>query len=210
MKKALAIAALVAAMFVAGNVQAQTTIYAAYAPETFKSTTTSFLGQTVTEATKYQGFAIGFNYNINLIQGLGVAPGAEFRMNMRSDTDSSMGITGKISETQTMIDVPVLINYQLDLTRDFAVVPFVGPMASFAISGVTKGSDPIFGSSTYDWYGENGYMQRFNLYAVFGVDVKYSKFNLFGGYRLGLLDVDTFNDSVLKTNGMFVGLGFSL
>lgn len=97
MKKALAIVALVAAMFVAGNVQAQSTIYAGYAPETFVSGNTN---------SNFQGFFAGFTQNFSLSQGIGVAAGAQFRMNTKSG-DAFFGFgTGK--STQTLIDVPIL------------------------------------------------------------------------------------------------------
>jgi len=201
MKKALAIVALVAAMFVAGNVQAQSTIYATYAPETFVAGSNS---------TNYQGFSVGFSQNIELAKGIGVAAGAQFRMNMRNTTQTIWGITGKTNETQTIIDVPILFNYKVAVNRDLAIVPFVGPMPSIALTGVTKGADPLFGENSYDWYGDNSNQSRFNLYAVFGADVKFSNFNLFGGYRLGLLDLDKSDNASLKTNGLFVGLGFTL
>lgn len=197
MRKVLAIVALVAAMFVAGNVQAQT-IYAGYAPETFVTGNTS---------SNYQGFFAGFTQNFGLSQGIGVAAGAQFRMNTKSG-DAFFGFgTGK--STQTLIDVPILFNYGIAINRDLKVVPFVGPMLSLALTGNTK---TTVGSTTFnnDWYGDNSNMNRFNLYAVFGADVKFSQFNLFGGYRLGLLDLDTNDNSTLKANGFFVGLGFSL
>ncbi len=201
MKKALAIVALVAAMFVAGNVQAQSTIYATYAPETFVAGSNS---------TNYQGFSVGFSQNIELAKGIGVAAGAQFRMNMRNTTQTIWGITGKTNETQTIIDVPILFNYKVAVNRDLAIVPFVGPMPSIALTGVTKGADPLFGENSYDWYGDNSNQSCFNLYAVFGADVKFANFNLFGGYRLGLLDLDKTDNASLKTNGLFVGLGFTL
>ena len=201
MKKALAIVALVAAMFVAGNVQAQSTIYATYAPETFVAGSNS---------TNYQGFSVGFSQNIELAKGIGVAAGAQFRMNMRNTTQTIWGITGKTNETQTIIDVPILFNYKVAVNRDLAIVPFVGPMPSIALTGVTKGADPLFGENSYNWYGDNSNQSRFNLYAVFGADVKFANFNLFGGYRLGLLDLDKTDNASLKTNGLFVGLGFTL
>ena len=201
MKKALAILALVAAMFVAGNVQAQSTIYATYAPETFVAGSNS---------ENYQGFSVGFSQNIGLYKGLGVAAGAQFRMNTKSETMTMWGITGKVSETQTIIDVPVLLNYKLELNRDLAIVPFVGPMPSLALTGVTKGVDPVFGENSDDWYDNNSTMSRFNLYMVFGADVKFTNFNLFGGYRLGLLDLNSNDNATLKTNGWFIGLGYTL
>ena len=201
MKKAFAIVTLVATLFVAGNVQAQSTVYATYAPETFVAGNNS---------TNYQGFSIGFSQNVGMAKGIGVAAGAQFRMNMRSATETFLGLSGKIKETQTIIDVPILFNYKLDVNRDLAIIPFVGPMPSLALTGVTKGVDPIFGENSSDWYGDNSNQSRFNLYAVFGADVEFSNFNLFGGYRLGLIDLNKSDNVTLKTNGLFIGLGYRL
>ncbi len=198
MKKVFAIVALVAAMFVAGNVQAQTTIYAGYAPESFVSGNNS---------SNYQGFFAGFTKNFGLSNGIGVAAGAQFRMNTKSgDTFFGFG-TGK--STQALIDVPILLNYGIGINRDLTITPFVGPMLSLALVGNTKTS---IGNSTTtsNWYGDNSRLNRFNLYAVFGADVKFSQFNLFGGYRLGLLDLNSSDNITLKANGLFIGLGYSL
>ncbi len=164
MKKALAIVALVAAMFVAGNVQAQSTIYAGYAPEKFSQT----VGNN-TSTSEYQGFFIGFTKNFGLSKGFDVAAGAQFRMNTKSG-DAFFGFgTGK--STQALIDVPILLNYDFSINRDITITPFD---------------------------------------AVFGADVKFSQFNLFGGYRFGLLDLNSNDNITLKTKGLFVGLGYTL
>ena len=198
MKKVFIFVALVAAMFVAGNVQAQSTIYAGYAPESFVSGNTS---------SNFQGFFAGFTKNFSLTKGIGVAAGAEFRMNTKSG-DAFFGFgTGK--STQTLIDVPILFNYGIGINRDITITPFVGPMVSLALTGNTK---TTIGNSSFNnnWYGDNSSLSRFNLYAVFGADLKFSQFNLFGGYRLGLLDLNSNNNITMKANGFFIGLGFSL
>jgi hypothetical protein len=198
MKKVFVFVALVAAMFVAGNVQAQSTIYAGYAPESFVSGNTS---------SSFQGFFAGFTKNFSLTKGIGVAAGAEFRMNTKSG-DAFFGFgTGK--STQTLIDVPILFNYGIGINRDITITPFVGPMVSLALTGNTK---TTIGNSSFNnnWYGDNSSLSRFNLYAVFGADLKFSQFNLFGGYRLGLLDLNSNNNITMKANGFFIGLGFSL
>ena len=198
MKKALAIVALIAAMFVAGKVQAQSMIYAGYAPESFVSGNNS---------SNYQGFFAGFTKNFGLSKGFDVAAGAQFRMNTKSG-DAFFGFgTGK--STQALIDVPILFNYSIGINRDLAITPFVGPMVSLALVGNTKttiGNN----TTTSNWYGDNSRLNRFNLYAVFGADVKFSQFNLFGGYRFGLLDLDSNDNITLKTKGLFVGLGYTL
>ncbi len=200
MKKVLAIVALVAAMFVAGNVQAQSTIYAGYAPESFVSGNSS---------TNYQGFFAGFTQNFGLSKGIGVAAGAQFRMNTKSESNTILGVTTTTKNSQFLVDVPILFNYGIGVNRDITITPFVGPMVSLALAGNTKVSVGS-STSTSDWYGDNSRMNRFNLYAVFGADVKFNQFNLFGGYRLGLLDLNSSDNVTLKTNGLFVGLGFTL
>ena len=200
MKKVLAIVAFVAALFVAGNVQAQSMVYAGYAPETFVTGNTS---------TNYQGFFAGFTQNFGLSQGIGVAAGAQFRMNTKTESATLLGVTSTTKDNQFLVDVPILFNYGIAINRDITVTPFVGPMLSLALAGNTKytlGSS----TSTTDWYGDNSRMSRFNLYAVFGADVKFNQFNLFGGYRLGLLDLNSSDNVTLKTNGLFVGLGYTL
>ena len=161
MRKAFTIVALIAAMFVAGNVQAQSTIYAGYAPESFISGNTS---------SNYQGFFAGFTKNFGLTKGIGIAAGAEFRMNTKSG-DAFFGFgTGK--STQALIDVPILFNYGIGINHDITITPFVGPMVSLALAGNTKttiGNN----TTTYNWYGDNSKLNRFNLYAVFGADVKF-------------------------------------
>ena len=198
MKKALAIVALFAAMFVAGNVQAQSTVYATYAPESFVTGNSS---------TNYQGFALGFVQNVGVAKGIGVAAGGQFRMNMKSETSTLLNK----KETQIVVDVPILFNYKIAVNRDLAIVPLVGPMLSLALTGNTKTTENVLGNAVnVNWYGDNSSLSRFNLYAVFGADVKFNQFNLFGGYRLGLLDINKSNNMVTKTNGLFIGLGYTL
>ena len=200
MKKAFLVLALVATMFAAGQAQAQI-IYAGYTPETFSSDNSS---------KNYQGFCVGFNTDFDLTKKLGVAVGAQFRMNMRSATQTLWGFTGKVKETQILVDVPILFNYKFAVNRDLAIIPFVGPMPSLALSGTTKGADPIFGENSSNWYGDNGYMRRFNLYGVLGASFSISDFNVFAGYRFGFLDLDKSDNVKTTTNGFFVGVGFEL
>lgn len=208
MKKVFAILALVAAMFVAGNAQAQTTINVGYSPETFK---TSYSNNSIKD--NYQGLHFGFVSNVKLVQELGIGAGAQVRMNMKQTKE--LGGTTTIKDFQLLIDVPVLINYNININNNFAITPFVGPMVSFAAVGKTNtkvmAGNTQISDTDHNWYGENGDFKRFNLYAVFGGNVRFGGFNLYGGYRMGLLNILKSTDSVtMKTNGFFVGLGFTL
>lgn len=210
MKKVFAILALVAAMFVAGNAQAQTTINIGYSPETFK---TSYSSNSIKD--NYQGLHFGFVTNVKLVQELGIGAGAQVRMNMKQKKESLLGSTTTNKDFQLLIDVPVLINYNININNNFAITPFVGPMVSFAAIGKTNtkvmAGNTQISDTDHNWYGENGDFKRFNLYAVFGGNVRFGGFNLYGGYRMGLLNILKSTDSVtMKTNGFFVGLGFTL
>ena len=205
MKKAFAILALVAAMFVAGNVQAQISINAGYAPEKFS---TKWSNSTTT--TNYQGFFIGVTDNFTLRKGIGVAPGLQFRMNTRKESSTVLGITSSTKETQMLIDIPVLFNYGIGINRNLAVTPFVGPMFSFAVSGKTTSSVGS-SSTTTNWYGDNKNMNAFNINLVLGAALEFNKAKLFAGYRFGLIDQEKSSDNITtKTQGFFVGLGYTL
>ena len=202
MKKALAIVALIAAMFVAGKVQAQTTVNVGYAPETFSYDNSSY---------NLQGFYAGLTHNVGLYKGFDVAIGAQFRMNTRNNSELN---TVKIKETQTLIDVPFLFNYGIAVNRDLKISPFVGPMVTLALTGNTNTKTFLGNTQLTDtdnnWYGDNSGRNRFNLNIVFGANVKFKQFNLHGGYRIGLIDQIKREHGTMKTSGIFVGLGYTL
>ncbi len=203
MKKVLAIVALVAAMFIAGQAQAQISINAGYAPETF---TVSHNNNST--STNYQGFFVGVTDNFTLAKGIGVAPGLQFRMNTKSATETFL-VTTTTKNTQMLIDIPVLLNYRVGINRDLAVTPFVGPMFSYAIVGNTKTTVGNT-TNTESWYGDNSGMNPFNINLVFGASLSYNKAKLYAGYRFGLIDQDKSDYTTTKTQGFFVGLGYAL
>lgn len=196
MKKFFAALALVAALFVAGKAQAQISINAGYSPETFVTKWSN-----TSSSNNYQGFFINVTDNFTLRKGIGVAPGVQFRMN----TKKNSGVLGSSTETQMLIDVPLMINYSIGINRSLAITPFVGPMLSFALSGATKS-----GNTSVGWYGDNTTMNRFNINAVLGAALNLNRAKLFAGYRFGLLDQDKLDSTTTKTRGFFVGLGYAL
>ncbi len=206
MKKALAIVALFAAMFVAGNVQAQMSIHAGYAPE--KVT----IGNSV---TNLNGFFAGATYNVDLAKGLGVAVGGQLRFNTESSSSSIGGIvSGSHTSTQFLLDIPVLLNYGYSVNRDFKIAAFVGPTINFGLIGQTKYEGSVLGfggNSTVQWYDQNGFnYKRFNLSGTFGLAFDYKQFRVFGGYNYGFLDIDNVNSTTTKTAAPFFGVGFKL
>lgn len=72
-------------------------------------------------------------------------------------------------------------------------------------------STTVLGSTStaendYPMYDDNSNNERFDL----GLALQYTDFRLFGGYRVGLLDLNSSDNVNTKTSGLFVGLGYAL
>ena len=221
MKRIFAFLAVAAAMLAAGNSYAQLSIRAGYAPETWKSTVT-FNNTSSSTTTNLTGVFVGAHYNLGVTGDLKLSAGLQYRYNFNKETSSSdiLGIAGGSTEskmTQSVLDVPVLLNYGLDMTEAMRLSIFAGPTLNLALSGNTHYTTTVtvLGKSTvtetdYDWYGDKSSMETLNVSATFGVNLTYMHFTIFGGYNMGLLDMDKDNDSKLTTGGFFVGLGYAL
>ena len=220
MKKTIAIVTCAAAMLFAGKANAQLGINVGYAPVTLSTATT--IGNTTTTSTsEMDGFFAGVTYNYGISKDLGVAFGLQGRYNTKTSTGSAnfVVVSGndKSTTTQILLDVPVLLNYSLPLGGSAKLSAFAGPTFSYAVYGnthVTSTATILGVSSTsetdYAMYGDNSTNNRLDITAAFGLQFQYNDFRLFGGYRIGLTDLNT-NDNVKTTSsGLFVGLGYNL
>lgn len=122
----------------------------------------------------------------------------------------------KIKTTQILLDVPLLFNYSLPLGSKAKLSAFVGPTFSLAVYGnthVTTTTTVLGSSSTsekdYDMYGDDSENNRFDIAAAFGLQFQYDVFRLFGGYRFGLMDLNSNDNIKTKSAGFFVGLGYT-
>lgn len=220
MKKAFTIIAVAAAMLATGTANAQLGINIGYAPVTLKTATT--LGNTTnTSTSEMDGFFAGVNYNYGIGKDLGVSFGLQGRYNTKTSTGSAnfVVVSGndKSTTTQILLDVPVLLNYSLNLGSSAKLTAFAGPTFSYAVYGNTHvtTTTTILGSSStsetdYAMYGDNSSNERFDLTAAFGLQFQYSNFRLFGGYRIGLLDLNSNENAKTTSAGFFVGLGYTL
>ena len=220
MKKTIAIVACAAVMLFAGKANAQLGINVGYAPVTL-STATTIGNNTTTSTSEMDGFFAGVTYNYGISKDLGVAFGLQGRYNTKTSTGSAnfVVVSGndKSTTTQILLDVPVLLNYSLPLGGSAKLSAFAGPTFSYAVYGnthVTSTATILGVSSTsetdYAMYGDNSTNNRLDITAAFGLQFQYNDFRLFGGYRIGLTDLNT-NDNVKTTSsGLFVGLGYNL
>lgn len=220
MKKAFVFIAVAVAMLATGTAKAQLGVHFGYAPVT-ETTLTTTNNSTTTTTFGMDGFFVGVTYNYALNKDMGVAFGAQGRFNTKTTTESANYIVisgnGKYTYTQFLIDVPILFNYSFSLGSSAKLVPFVGPTISYALTGNTHEStstNSIIGGGSsendYPWYGDNSTNSRLDLSATLGVEFQFTSFRVFGGYRLGLLDIDTQDKVKTTTSGIFVGLGYAL
>ena len=219
MKKTIAIVACAAVMLLAGKANAQLGFNVGYAPVTL-TTATTIGNTTTTSSSEMDGFFAGVTYNYGLSGDLGVAFGLQGRYNTKTSTGSAnfVVVSGndKSTTTQLLLDVPVLFNYSLPL-GSAKLTAFAGPTFSYAVYGNTHvtSTTTILGSSStsetdYPMYGDNSTNERLDITAAFGLQFQYSDFRLFGGYRMGLTDLNA-NDNIKTTSsGLFVGLGLNL
>ena len=202
MKKTFAIIAVVAAMFFAGNANAQTLgINLGYAPQT----TTNFT------PGEMAGFFGGVNYNHVLSGNIGLSFGGQLRYNYKKTTNTVLSASQTTTHTQMLIDVPVLLNFAIPLGSNARLAVFAGPVLSYALNGNTNISENVLNTSNdYKWYGDNSNYKQFDLLGAVGAALEFQQFRLFGGYRMGLLDINKSEKTTSKTSGIFVGLGYLL
>ena len=209
MKKLLVIMAFTAALCLTEKAHAQLNINVGYAPElmTIKTPTsdTSFF---------YHGVCFGLNWTFDLSNSLSLTAGAQYRMNLRDESEhywyGSIYNHYLTRERQTLIDIPILLKYNILKGNKLTVSPFAGPMLSWGIQGKTT-ETVTWPSNTelhHEWYGDNGYLNRFNVYATAGVEVGFKRFTFSVGGRYGFLDLNKRNTgTTIKTYGFFASFG---
>ena len=206
MKKVSLILATAFVMLFASNAQAQLGVNIGYAPQT----TTSVVGNN-SSTSDMNGMFAGVNYNHVLSGNIGVSFGGQVRYNFKTTTTSILSATETTKQTQILVDVPVLFNFAIPLGSDARIALFAGPVFSYALKGNTNISENVLNTSTdFNWYGENSNNSQFDLMGAAGAALEFSTFRLFGGYRLGFLDLDKRNNVKTTTSGIFVGLGYLL
>ena len=210
MKKLLIVLTFAVALFITEKAQAQLNIHAAYAPELIETYT-----PTADTTLFFHGISFGLDRTFRLSDHLNLTAGAQYRMNLR-DVSEHYGIViplmshGLIRERQTLVDIPILLKYKLPITDKITNTPFIGSMLSWGIQGKTTEifTWPSNTELHHEWYGDDGYLKRFNVYAVAGVEIGYKRFTASIGGRYGFLDLNKRNTgTTIKAYGFFLSFG---
>lgn len=211
MKKLFVITVLVTVLFAAEKAQAQLNINVGYAPEFMRTTSPTARDTTIF----FHGISFGLDWTINLTDNLDLTAGAQFRRNLR-DVSEHYGIViplmshGLLREQQTLVDIPILLKYKLPITDKITNTPFIGSMLSWGIQGKTTEifTWPSNTELHHEWYGDDGYLKRFNVYAMAGAEFEFKRFTVTLGGRYGFLNLNKRNTgTTTKAYGFFLSFG---
>lgn len=161
------------------------------------------------------GAYAGISFNIPLAGGFGIAPGLYYSMitNKSGSTGTILGIPVSASSTfmEHAVNVPLYLNYNLNLASDSNFFIFAGPTAQYGLASTTKlagGVGEYSGDKKYDNYDNENY-NRFNVYLGGGVGFQVSAIQITVGYDYGLMNLYK-GENAIKTHrsNLKLGLGF--
>ena len=175
--------------------------------------TASFLGQsaTDTEDSQLDGLYAGAKYNIPLVGGLSLVPGANLSYLFGKYYDDN-----DIKLQELAVNVPVHVMYSLPVVSDMSIQFMAGPTLQMGIfhKGVDNTENP---TQQYDLYKSYKILNieaiparnRFNLYMSVGAGVNVAdRFLVNLGFDFGLLNMSTGTNWNIRRNALKIGFGY--
>lgn len=141
------------------------------------------------------GLYVGATYNLELSQGLCVAPGVDLAF-YSADKNN-------VKTKESYLAIPVLFNYAIPVADIIKIVPFAGPTVSLGLSSKTE-----IGSVSADRYDDTDY-GRFDLLIGVGVALDVNDMiRVSVGYNKGLLNRNTGDGTKITTGGVHFGVAY--
>ncbi len=168
------------------------------------------------ESINSNGAYVGFSYNLPLAGGFGIAPGVYYSMitNKKGGAGTILGVPASASSTfmEHAVNVPLYLNYGIDLARDAKFSIYAGPTAQYGLASTTKlagGVGEYTADKTYSNYDNSDYT-RFNVYLGGGVCFQVASFLINVGYDYGMMNLYK-GDNAAKTHrsNLKLGVGFA-
>ena len=162
----------------------------------------SSLSRENAKALNANGAYAGVSFNVPIAGGLAIAPGVYYSMINGENLAYGALPIGKM--TEHAINVPLYLNYGIDLARDTKVFVFGGPTAQYAIANSVKVSDNLKGSN----FDEKNY-NRMNVYLGGGLGFQVSAIQITVGYDYGMMNqYKGDNAPKIHRSNLKLGLGF--
>ena len=157
------------------------------------------------------GAYAGISFNIPVAGGLAVAPGVYYSL-LTSKETAALGTVASGSGTfmEHAINVPVYLNYGIDLARDSRFFIFGGPTVQYGLASTVKYEGNVLGvsgSSTHNNY-DNENFNRLNVYLGGGVGFTVAGIQLHVGYDYGMMNQYKNTDTACHRSNLKLGVGF--
>lgn len=200
MKKFLTTILAASLMLLGTTAFAQMSVNAGYLNSTLKQGNSS---------TGASGAYAGISFNIPVAGGFAIAPGLYYSL-LASKKSEFWGVADGTFQEHA-INVPVYLNYGIDLARDTRVFVYGGPTVQYGLSSKVK-HEAGSASITEDFYKENGslryYLNPFNVYLGGGVGFQVSALQIAVGYDYGMMNLDKTGNTDIHRSNIKLGLGF--
>ena len=113
---------------------------------------------------------------------------------------------GDVTENIHMLNVPFRAKYKVNITDQFGIFGYGGPVASFGLAANNKK-----GNVSYSLYGDDGIINRVDLKLGIGAVIELSQKIVFRvGYDWGLFNMSKINNVKMKINWFHVGVAYNL
>ena len=204
MKKIFSIVLAASLMLIGTQAFAQMSVNAGYLNSTLKTSNTS---------DNANGAYAGVSFNIPIAGGLAVAPGVYYSMLTSKETASLGSIfSGSGTFMEHAVNVPVYVNYGIDLARDTKVFLFGGPTLQYGLASTVKydaNVAGVSGSKTTSNY-DNANYNRMNVYLGGGMGFQVSALQITVGYDYGMMNqYKGDNATKCHRSNLKLGVGFA-
>ena len=154
------------------------------------------------------GAYAGFSFNIPVAGGLAIAPGVYYSMITGKTLDLGTIATGTL--TEHAVNVPVYLNYGIDLARDTKFFVYGGPTLQYGLASKVKYTSGFSDSSlTSDNYKDSDY-NRMNVYLGGGVGFEAGAMLVTVGYDYGMMNqYKGDNAAACHRSNLKIGVGFA-
>ena len=203
MKKIFSTLLVASLMLLGTNAFAQMSVNAGYLNSTLATNNNS---------DNANGAYAGVSFNIPVAGGLAVAPGVYYSM-LTSKETAALGSIASGSGTfmEHALNVPVYLNYGIDLARDTRFFVFGGPTVQYGLASTVKYEGNVLGvsgSSTVNNYDKN--FNRLNVYLGGGVGFTVSGIQIHVGYDYGMMNqYKGDNATPCHRSNLKIGAGFA-
>lgn len=172
------------------------------------------------DAVAHHGFYLGASYNIPIVAGLGVAPGLYLDMLAYGKSAANGGSMASYyvagSYREFAVNVPINVNYKLNLGHNAAFLVYAGPTFQVGIASTTTvtGEVTILGykvsdGGKYNHYdADKGDRNRFNMSVGGGIGFEVGDILFTVGYDRSLLNYSKSDDYTTGRNMIKAGINF--